>query len=196
MSSKKLDTNSLLTAYSTGLFPMPHPKTEEIEWFFPDPRAILPLNGFHCSRSLKKKMRNELFEVTIDQDFKGVMQACAEREETWINSEFIRAYGELQRMGYAHSLEVWHGGQLVGGVYGVAIFRAFFAESMFHTKTDASKIALYHLTLALKKSGFKLLEVQFITPHLKSLGAIEISADEYLTLLEKALDGKILNLSI
>ncbi|MBM4304496.1 MAG: leucyl/phenylalanyl-tRNA--protein transferase [Deltaproteobacteria bacterium] len=184
--NRKLESRLLLGAYSQGYFPMPDPKTEEILWYFPDPRAILPLEDFHCSKSLKKKINQKIFNCTTDKNFVEVMQRCAARKETWINDEFIRAYSELNALGFAHSIEVWRGGKLVGGVYGVSIGAAFFAESKFHLETDASKIALYHLVQELNLKKFSLLEVQFLTPHLKSLGAKEIPAENYLGLLKKA----------
>lgn len=184
---KRLTTPFLLAAYATGYFPMPDSETDEIRWYRPDPRAILPLDGFHCSRSLKKKIDRKLFSVTYDEAFRDVMKACAAREETWINEEFLRAYGRLHDVGAAHSVEIWKEDELVGGVYGVHLNGAFFAESMFHTETDASKIALYFLVAHLKRGGFKLLECQFLTPHLASLGAIEVSDRQYQQKLQKAL---------
>ncbi len=166
---------------------MPNPKTEEIEWFRPDPRAILPLDKFHCSHSLQKVIRKKEFSITFDQSFSEVISLCGKRQETWINSEFKRAYNELHQLGYAHSVEVWAGTSLAGGVYGVSLGGAFFAESMFSLETNASKIALFELVSYLNHSGFLLLEVQFLTPHLQSLGATEIPDGAYSLLLEKAL---------
>jgi leucyl/phenylalanyl-tRNA--protein transferase len=176
----------LLAAYRHGYFPMPHPETEEIIWFNPDPRAVLPLDGFHCSRSLRRSIRRSNFQVSIDKDFSGVMAGCAERSETWINQEITEAYERLHRHGAAHSLEIWQNGELVGGTYGVAIGGAFFAESKFHRVTDASKAALYFLVEHLRAKGFSLLEVQFITPHLRTLGAIQIPARDYEQRLQRA----------
>lgn len=187
---KNLDTNMLLMAYSQGYFPMPHPDTEEICWFNPDPRAIIPLEGFHCSRSLKRSIRKFGYTFTINQSFQEVMSSCAREDDTWINEEFKRAYYQLHQLGFAHSLEVWAEDELVGGLYGVSIASAFFAESKFHKKTDASKAALYFLVEHMKKLNFSLLEVQFLTPHLNSLGAIEISASHYQNLLSLALAHK------
>ncbi len=169
---------------------MPHSETEVIEWYRPDPRAILPLNGFHVSKSLKKTLHKNEFTVTRDTAFKEVMLGCAERESTWINDEFLSAYTYLFELGATHSVEVWKENKLVGGVYGLALGRAFFAESKFHRETDASKVALYHLTEHLKKQGFKLLEVQFLTDHLKTLGAIEIPDSKYQKLLRDAIQSK------
>lgn len=177
----------LRLAYAQGYFPMPHPDTGEILWFSPDPRAVMPLDGFHVSRSLRRTLRAGRFEISFDQDFRGVMDGCAERDETWITDEFKSTYGTLHDQGDAHSVEVWQDGTLVGGAYGVALAGAFFAESMFHRATDASKVALYHLVEHLKARGMTLLEVQFITPHLTSLGAVEIPKAEYLRKLRAAL---------
>jgi leucyl/phenylalanyl-tRNA--protein transferase len=181
----------LRLAYAQGYFPMPHPDTGEILWFHPDPRAVLPLDGFHVSRSLERTLKKVPFNVTIDQDFAGVMAGCAARAETWINELFKKTYGELHAQGDAHSVEVWLDGQLVGGVYGVALGGAFFAESKFHKVTDASKVALYHLVKHMKARGMSLLEVQFITPHLKSLGVIEVSRAQYMRRLRGALERKV-----
>lgn len=182
-----LATELLISAYANGYFPMPHPETEEICWFHPDPRAILPLNNFHVSRSLLRTMRRKSFRVSIDEAFEGVIDACADRKETWINQEIRTAFVELFRQGHGHSVEVWNGEELVGGTYGIAIRGAFFAESMFHRETDASKIALFTLVNHLVRRGMNLLEVQFITPHLASLGAVEISSDDYMERLRLAL---------
>jgi leucyl/phenylalanyl-tRNA---protein transferase len=186
MSKTLPPANELLWSYSQGFFPMPEPQTEEIEWYRPDPRAILPVDKFHVSRSLRKVLRETIFSVTHNRDFTQVISGCANRAETWINSEFIRAYTELHRLGHAHSVEVWLDEKIVGGVYGVQLGGAFFAESMFSTKDNASKVALYDLTTHLRRQGFALLEIQFLTPHLASLGAIEIPDGEYQTILKKA----------
>lgn len=182
-----LSTELLISAYANGYFPMPHPETEEICWFHPDPRAILPLDHFHVSRSLRRTMRRTSFRVSFDEDFEAVIDACADRKETWINAEIRTAFVALYRQGHGHSVEVWNEDRLVGGSYGLAIRGAFFAESMFHRETDASKIALYHLVEHLLARGMKLLELQFLTPHLQSLGAIEISSDDYMERLRLAL---------
>lgn len=182
-----LSPQLLIYAYSNGYFPMPDPGTGQVGWFRPDPRAIIPLDGFHASRSLMRKVKKNVFSVTIDQAFTDIMKACAARPGTWITPEFIGAYTELFRRGYAHSVEVWHGKNLAGGLYGVSLSGAFFAESMFHTETDASKLALLHLVDRMKARGMSLLEVQFLTPHLASLGAIEVSDEVYLKLLQQAL---------
>jgi len=182
-------TPSLLErAYRAGIFPMPDERGI-IRWIQPDPRAILPLDAFHASRSLQRKLKSNLFSVTYDQDFLGVMRGCAtaNRDSTWITDDFLRGYGELHALGNAHSVEVWQDGALVGGTYGVHLGGAFFAESKFHTATDASKVALAKLVERLKERGFALLEVQFLTPHLKQFGVIEIPHAEYMKRLKAAL---------
>lgn len=185
--SKNLPAPSqLLLAYAQGFFPMPDPQSEEIQWYRPDPRAILPVDNFHVSHSLKKVLKRNVFTFTLNKDFASVISGCADRSDTWINDEFLRAYQELHQLGYAHSLEVWNENELAGGVYGVQVGGAFFAESMFSKKPNASKVALYELTQHLHQKGFKLLEVQFLTPHLASLGAFEVSDTVYTELLEKA----------
>jgi leucyl/phenylalanyl-tRNA---protein transferase len=175
-------------AYRHGVFPMWDDESDLIYWFQPDPRTILPLDGFHTSRSLVKTIRQGKFRVTFDQDFEGVMRGCADREEgTWINEDFIEVYGELHHQGKAHSVECWRNGRLVGGTYGVSFGGAFMAESMFHYETDASKVALAALVQRLNERGFTLLDVQYLTPHLQSLGAIEIPHREYYRRLQIAL---------
>ena len=181
----------LRLAYAQGYFPMPEPKTDEIFWYFPDPRAIIPLDGFRTTRSLMRSLRNRGYEITFDRAFHDVMKMCAARSETWINDEFLRCYHLLHREGDAHSVEVWQEGRLVGGVYGVCLRGAFFGESMFHTERDASKVALYHLIERLRSKAFRLLEVQFMTEHLRSLGAIDIPGDAYKELLAQALQAPL-----
>jgi len=161
-----------------------------IRWYQPDPRAILPLDHFHASRSLQRKLDKNVFDVTYDRDFRGVMQGCSERDSTWITKEFFDGYTALHRVGLAHSVEVWQGGGLVGGTYGVHLGGAFFAESKFHRVTDASKVALAKLVERLKERGFRLLEVQFLTPHLKQFGVIEVPHKDYMKLLNAALKVK------
>lgn len=184
---KPLWPDLLCQAYSLGYFPMPDPDTGKIVFLRPDPRAILPLDGFHASRSLRQTLRHRPFRITFDQAFKQVMEGCAGRADTWITAEFFAGYSALQQMGCAHSVEVWNEERLVGGLYGVCLGGAFFAESKFHRETDASKVALFHLVEHLKKRGFALLEVQFQTPHLKTLGVIEVPDEHYQSLLQKAL---------
>jgi leucyl/phenylalanyl-tRNA--protein transferase len=182
----------LLRAYSIGLFPMAeNAEEEQLFWVDPQERAIFPLDAFKVSRSLAKTIRSDRFEVRVDTDFDAVIDACAasapKRENTWINAEIRRLYRELFDMGFAHTVECWREGRLVGGLYGVSMRAAFFGESMFHRETDASKVALAHLVARLVKGGFRLLDTQFITTHLTSLGAVEISRDVYHGLLEEAL---------
>lgn len=175
-------------AYRHGIFPMADERSGEVLWFRPDPRAIIPLGGFHVSRSLARTLRRGLFEIRLDTDFEGVMRACADRPEgTWISGRFIEVYGALHRAGKAHSVEAWREGRLVGGTYGVALGGAFMAESMFHLETDASKVALEALVSRLRERGFILLDVQYVTPHLESLGAVEITRREYKRRLDQAL---------
>ena len=182
----ELSPRRIKKAYAAGFFPMAN-GWGEIEWYRPDPRAILPLCGFYCSRRLARRIRQARYELTFDQDFRGVMLACADRDETWISDDIITAYCRLHADGCAHSVEIWQQGELAGGVYGVTLGGAMFAESMFHRATDASKLGLFHLVEHLRATGFKLLEVQFLTPHLRSLGAIEISDAEYVVRLRQAL---------
>jgi leucyl/phenylalanyl-tRNA--protein transferase len=175
-------------AYRRGVFPMYDSQTHRMLWFQPDPRTVIPLDGFHLSRSLAKTIRRGLFTVTINQDFEGVMRGCADRPEgTWISEAFIVVYGTLHRLGRAHSVEVWREDRLVGGTYGVALGGAFMAESMFHRETDASKVALAALVSRLREREFTLLDVQYLTPHLQSLGAVEIPHRVYYDRLKRAL---------
>ena len=176
-------------AYRHGIFPMADEQSDEVLWFRPDPRAIIPLDGFHVSRSLARTRRRALFEIRVDTDFEGVMRGCADRGEgSWISDRFVEVYGALHRAGKAHSVEVWREGGLVGGTYGVALGGAFMAESMFHRVTDASKVALAALVERLRERRFVLLDVQYVTPHLESLGAVEITRREYERRLASALE--------
>lgn len=178
----------LLHAYAAGIFPMSDSRDDpRIFWVEPKRRGIIPLDGFHISRSLARKIRQEAFEVKINFDFAAVVAACADREETWINSEIAQLYTALHAEGFAHSLEIWQGRDLVGGVYGVALGGAFFGESMFSRMRDTSKIALAYLVARLNAGGFSLFDVQFTTPHLISLGAMEITRTEYRKRLDAAL---------
>lgn len=183
-----LDPDLLLRAYAIGAFPMSDSRdAAEVFWVQPRRRAILPLDGFHLSRSLRKTLRAGPFEVTRDRAFDEVVRACAAREDTWINGEIEASYVGLFEAGHAHSIEVWKAGALVGGLYGVSLGRAFFGESMFSRATDASKVALAWLVARLRVGGFTLLDCQFMTDHLRSLGATEISQERYLQLLGSAL---------
>lgn len=159
----------------------------EVFWVDPRQRGILPLNGFHISRSLAKRLRARPFGISFDRDFEGVVRGCANRPETWINDTIFDLYSALHASGDAHSIEVWEDSELVGGVYGVTIGAAFFGESMFSTRTDASKIALAYLVDRLRQDGFMLFDTQFLTDHLASLGAIEVPRADYHTRLEAAL---------
>ncbi|MFW2543266.1 leucyl/phenylalanyl-tRNA--protein transferase [Primorskyibacter sp. 2E107] len=179
----------LLHAYRSGIFPMAeHRDDPEIFWVDPRRRGIIPLDGFHISRSLARALRRDNYTVTLNQDFRGVLEGCADRPETWINEEITELYSRLQSLGHAHSLEVWMEGDLVGGVYGVTVGRAYCGESMFSRRTNASKIALAWLVDQLRRCGFTLFDTQFVTSHLASLGGIEISRGGYRALLAEALE--------
>ncbi|UWQ38737.1 leucyl/phenylalanyl-tRNA--protein transferase [Leisingera aquaemixtae] len=183
-----LTADLLLHAYSAGVFPMAeHRDDPEVFWVDPKRRGILPLDGFRISRSLAKRIRNGGFEITVNRDFAGVVEGCADRAETWISAEIRDRYLELHAMGNAHSLEVWHQGILAGGTYGVSLGGAFFGESMFSRRRDASKVALAYLVDRLVQAGFILCDTQFLTPHLASLGGIEVSRARYRALLRDAL---------
>ncbi len=183
-----LTPEMLLRGYAVGIFPMAeHRDDAEIFWVDPKRRGILPLDGFHISRSLRRRLRNSAFDITTDRDFAGVVDGCADRVETWINAEIRQHYIALHGAGHAHSLEVWDAGDLVGGVYGVVVGAAFFGESMFSRRTDASKIALAYLVDRLRLAGFALFDTQFLTAHLASLGAIEIGRAEYHRRLQRAI---------
>jgi len=178
----------LLRAYSIGLFPMAESgESSTLFWVDPKERGIFPLDSLTISKSLAKAVRADRFEIRVDHDFDAVMRACAQRDKTWINADIRRLYGALHRQGKAHSVEAFENGVLVGGLYGVALGAAFFGESMFHLARDASKVALVHLVARLRFAGFTLLDTQFVTPHLASLGAVEISRDAYLDRLDEAL---------
>ena len=176
----------LLEAYASGIFPMGM-EDGSIRWFSPDPRGILPLEGFHVPHGLARALKRPGWELRTDSAFAEVVTACAARKETWITPLISHAYGELFAGGHAHSVEIWKDGQLAGGLYGVALGGAFFGESMFHRVTDASKVALWHLVRILGENGFTLLDTQWNTPHLGQFGAVEISRAEYLRRLRKAL---------
>lgn len=184
----------LLRAYSIGLFPMAESSDDpEIFWVEPEMRGILPLDGFHVSRSLAKDIRRARYDIRFDTAFERVVEKCAEpaedRPSTWINATIRTLYLELHRMGHAHCVEAFEGQELVGGLYGVSLGSAFFGESMFSRRTNASKICLVHLVKRLKQSGFTLLDTQFTTEHLKTFGAIEIPKDAYLERLKEAVES-------
>jgi leucyl/phenylalanyl-tRNA--protein transferase len=183
----ELDPGTVLAAYRAGIFPWPD-TDGRLFWFSPNPRAIIPLDGFHESRRLRRTRRSGRLTATRDRDFAGVVAGCATSHgPTWITGAMRAAYAELHRLGWAHSIDVWREDALVGGLYGVAIGGLFAAESMFHHAPDASKVALAALVDHLGARGFVLLDVQLLTPHLASLGAIEIPRDEYLARLADAL---------
>lgn len=182
----------LLRAYAVGIFPMAQSASDDrLAWFDPDPRGILPLDGFHVPRRLARTVRSDRYEVTADRDFAAVIDGCAAdtvaRPSTWINGRIRAICLELHRMGRAHSIEVRQKGELVGGLYGVSLGGAFFGESMFSRSRDASKVALVHLVARLRQGGFALLDTQFATAHLAQFGAIEIPRDAYRALLAAAL---------
>jgi leucyl/phenylalanyl-tRNA--protein transferase len=184
----------LLRAYSIGLFPMAESADDpEIFWVEPEMRGIIPLNDFHVSKSLAKTIRKAPFEIRFDSAFEEVMGMCAEtapdRPSTWINATIRKLYCELHRMGHAHSVEAWDGDAMIGGLYGVSLGAAFFGESMFSRRSDASKICLVHLVEHLNQNGFRLLDTQFTTDHLKTFGAIDVPKDDYLALLREAVDS-------
>jgi len=183
MSDQGLTPELMLGAYAVGLFPMAaDAEDEDLQWYDPDPRGVLPLQAFHLPRRLRRTVLSGRFDVTVDQDFPAVMKGCAApapgREQTWINSEIYRLFCALHEMGYAHSVECRQNGELVGGLYGVALGGAFFGESMFSRVTDASKVALVHLVARLRLSGFMVLDTQFGTDHLTRFGGVEIPAAE------------------
>ena len=180
----------ILRAYASGVFPMARSADDpEILWFEPRRRGVIPLEGFHVSRSLARRRRRGRYVFTANADFAGVVAACADREETWINGNIARVFGALHQAGLAHSVEVWTAeGALAGGVYGLAMGGAFFAESMVSRQTDGSKLALAELVARLRRGGCALLDTQYLTPHLASLGGVEISRQEYRARLAAALD--------
>ena len=189
MTEPGLTPDLLLQAYANGIFPMAETRdAEEVFWVDPEERGIFPLADFHLSRSLKRRMLKDKVRATIDADFARVLDACADREETWINAEIRALYMALHRLGHAHSLEVWSDDRLLGGVYGVTLGAAFFGESMFSHATDGSKMALVFLVDRLREAGFEVFDTQFLTPHLASLGAIEIPRVRYHQMLHRALD--------
>jgi leucyl/phenylalanyl-tRNA--protein transferase len=183
----ELTPELVLWGYSRGLFPMAESRTGPIHWYEPVLRGILPLDRLKVSRSLSRVLRSGRFRCTYNTAFRDVVTACADRETTWISTEILDVYSDLHARGFAHSVEVWLDSDLVGGLYGVGINSAFFGESMFHRVSDASKVALVHLVERLRRHGFSLLDMQYLTPHLETLGGIEISQSVYLDLLRAAL---------
>ncbi|HET8725966.1 MAG TPA: leucyl/phenylalanyl-tRNA--protein transferase [Alphaproteobacteria bacterium] len=188
----ELTPELVIRAYQAGIFPMAEDASaDSLFWVSPQLRGIIPLDRFHLSRSLRKTLRRTAFEIRIDSDFDAVLDGCAApapgRETTWINPEIRRLYGALYERGMVHTVEVWDGAALVGGLYGVSLGAAFFGESMFHRATDASKIAMAHLLMRLEAGGYRLLDTQFITDHLKTFGGIEIVREDYELRLADAL---------
>jgi leucyl/phenylalanyl-tRNA---protein transferase len=201
-----LEPATLVDAYRRGIFPWPHPGAP-LPWFSPDPRGVIPLDGVRCARSLRARLRNSGWETTVDRAFAAVLAGCADRPDgrgsgrrgpvdgaeggTWITAPMRAAYQRLHDLGHAHSLEVWAGGELVGGLYGVGVGGVFTGESMFHLTSDASKVALVDLTARLTEAGGRLIDVQMVTPHLASLGARELSRAEFLDLLAGVRDDQV-----
>lgn len=188
-----LPPDILLSAYAQGYFPMAEERDDaDVFWLDPQARGIIPLDSFHLSRRLARRIRSCGWRFTADADFGGVIAACAQaqrqRDKTWINRLIERSYSNLHRLGHAHSIEVWDGEALIGGLYGVSLGAAFFGESMFSRETDASKIALVHLAARLMAGGYRLLDTQFLTDHLKQFGAVEIARARYQELLSAAVD--------
>jgi leucyl/phenylalanyl-tRNA--protein transferase len=178
----------LLEGYRLGIFPMAM-EDGTIEWFSPDPRGVIPLRDFHVPHALQRRLRQRIFEIRVNTRFADVIQSCAKHKDTWIDSEIIESYTRLHDLGHAHSVEAWADGKLAGGLYGVSLGGAFFGESMFHRVTDASKVALCGLVERLRAQNFLLLDIQWLTPHLKQFGGIEIPRRHYLHLLARALQA-------
>ena len=192
---ERIPTDLLLKAYASGVFPMADSADDpEVFWVRPESRGVIPLDGFHVPRSLAKVIRQGRFEISFDRDFASVVDACAEsrevRRSTWINGPIREAYAKLFEIGHCHTVEARREGQLVGGLYGVSLGRAFFGESMFSRETDASKVCLVHLIERLRERGFVLLDTQFTTEHLKRFGAVDVPRRRYEWMLEEALTGE------
>lgn len=185
-----IDSEFLLNAYCNGMFPMSDGKDGEIRWYSPDPRGIIPLDSLRISRSLSQTLKKNNFEIRVNSDFEGTIRHCSARKDVWISESIVQSYLRLHELGYAHSVECWKEESLVGGLYGVSINGAFFGESMFSAKTDASKVALVYLVQRLNENGYLLLDTQYGTPHLTTLGCIEITKEEYLQKLRTALEKK------
>jgi leucyl/phenylalanyl-tRNA--protein transferase len=184
-----LQPEAILEAYRQGLFPMAEHRWGPVRWYTADPRAIIPLDAFHRGRNLRRAIRRGKFAVTVNAAFEEVIRRCAEREETWISDAIIRAYTALHHLRHAHSVECWTEGVLVGGLYGVSLGGAFFGESMFSRRADASKVALAALVDRLRQRRFLLLDSQFMNEHMRQFGAIEIPRSAYLVLLRKAVSA-------
>jgi leucyl/phenylalanyl-tRNA---protein transferase len=181
-----LKPENMIRLYASGAFPMADAETGNINWYLPDIRTIIPLDNYNIPRTAKKAIENQKFEIKFDTDFEGVLYGCADRESTWISDELKSAYRRLKKRGHIHTVEAWKNEKLVGGLYGVTFRGAFFGESMFSKVSQASKAALVALLKHLKEKSFVLLDVQYMTDHLKMFGAIEISFEEYTKLLHKA----------
>ena len=191
----ELTPDLVLRAYRAGIFPMAEDaSSDELFWVSPERRGIIPLDGFHLSASMRKVMRKHAYDIRVDSDWEAVIEGCAtsgtDRDTTWINRDIRRVYGALFDRGIVHTVEVWDGAALVGGLYGVSIGAAFFGESMFHRATNASKIAVAHLVERLRAGNYQLLDTQFVTEHLRSLGGIEIPRIDYEVRLSRALEGR------
>lgn len=185
--ARAIEPISLLRAYAAGIFPMGL-EDGSIGWFSPEPRGIIPLDGFHIPKGLRRALKKNRFEIRYDTAFADVMRGCAARESTWIDQTIFDSYVQLHELGFAHSVEAWRNGELVGGLYGVALRGLFCGESMFSRETDASKICLVHLVERLRRGGFVVLDTQWTTPHLRTFGAVDIPRESYLDLLEEALE--------
>lgn len=183
----RLTPDLLVRAYTNGIFPMGDDRTGAVNWYAPDPRAHLPLDDVHIPHNLHRRVQKQEFEVTSDQAFRRVIQSCADRDRTWITPRIIQAYCQLHARGLAHSVECWKNGTLAGGLYGVCLNGAFFGESMFFQISNASKVALIHLTRQLRAGGFSLLDTQYSTSHLERFGVVEIPRVEYMHRLDQAL---------
>jgi leucyl/phenylalanyl-tRNA---protein transferase len=182
-----ISRETLLAAYRHGWFPMGDAASGRVEWFSPDPRGILPLEGYRPTRRLLRTVQQQRFAIRVNTAFADVILACADRQDTWITPDIVSVYRQLHADGFAHSVEAWRGGVLAGGLYGVSLGGAFFGESMFHRERDASKVALHALVMRLRARGFELLDVQWLTPHLEQFGAIEVRRRDYLRRLAVAL---------
>lgn len=194
MAAGQLTPEILLRAYAAGLFPMAESAEDpDIFWVEPEIRGVIPLDDFHVSKSLRRTIRRQPYDIRFNTAFEAVMRGCAApgpgRPSTWINETILELYSSLHRLGHAHSVEAWRGDELVGGLYGVSLRAAFFGESMFSRATDSSKICLVHLVERLRNRGFRLLDTQFTTEHLKSFGAVDVPREDYEVLLEEALEG-------
>ena len=193
--SIELTPELIIRAYQAGIFPMAEDAgSDDLFWVSPQKRGVIPLDGFHISLSIRKNLKTNPYEIRIDTSFEGVIEGCAtsgtDRDSTWINPAIRRLYGQLFERGICHTVEVWDGEALVGGLYGLSIGAAFFGESMFHRRTGASKIALAHLVSRLKAGGYRLLDTQFMTDHLRTFGGIEIPREEYEVRLAEALQHR------